>query len=69
MYRCLNDIFGYCTETPGAVTTYRPEANFDMAGKYTVREVPVSRCSLDPATCGKHRTFTQVLAVTNVSMP
>ncbi len=47
MWRCLNDIFGYCSGEPEA-----EEGKEIRSGNITTME---KKCKLNPVTCGKHQ--------------
>ncbi|MBA7696708.1 hypothetical protein ES703_105359 [subsurface metagenome] len=61
MNRCVNNVFGYCTDKPNGkpFTTSRVAGYYKgMPDEVTITTTP---CSLDPRTCGKYRSHTQQL--------
>lgn len=54
VYRCLNDVFGYCAGTPDS-DDLRPDGRF----------TPGARCKLDNKTCGLYRTASEKYPETN----
>ena len=63
-WRCLNDIFGYCTgepdfkQKPGSVHYPVPWDG-----------VTVTSCKLNTETCGKHQTLTENIAAMTAVKP
>jgi len=61
MWRCLNYIFGYCSGEPEQVSKTETETYRDMCGLLQSTEVTRLSCAQDPETCGKFKTWEQVL--------
>ncbi len=54
-WRCLNDVFGYCTEKPEVSQSPNMIQPAGSATYYFSGGI----CKLDSATCGKHQTATE----------
>ena len=59
MYRCANDLFGYCTGEPE--WEKEPEM-IELKNPAELVKVPLKTlCTKDKAKCKKYRTFSQVV--------
>ena len=58
MWRCLNDMFGYCSGEPEAI-----EGKEVKSGDLNI---VANTCKLDPTTCGKHQLFSEQVKVEQI---
>ena len=61
MYRCLNDLFGYCSGEPKCDTRDEFYIEIDIGGKARAHVCQIPHCERDPKTCRKYRTFSESL--------
>lgn len=61
MWRCVNDVFGYCHKEPDWVK--KPDKLFDRSAPPGYRDVYSAggTCINDPKTCSYYMTLTQAL--------
>ena len=62
MNRCLNDIFAYCQGKPKPKESTEIKTAFDYKGNTNQWIIPIIICKLNPLTCPKYVTFSQILA-------
>lgn len=59
MWRCLNDIFGYCECEPEPDIEPK-EMTIILSGSTSRLTTPAGgHCALNPLTCGKYLTFSE----------
>lgn len=59
MWRCLNNLFGYCAGEPQSKSKEESRWEKDLGGKPQAYLCSIPHCERDPETCGLYLTFTE----------
>ena len=63
-YRCLNNPFFYCATEPSSIETQEQVSIQDLGHRQHFEMRTITRCKLNPKTCGYCQTFSENLAQT-----
>lgn len=61
MWRCLNDLFGYCSGEPKSDMKDESRIEISLGGKARAHVCQVPCCKQDFKTCGQYRSFSESL--------
>jgi hypothetical protein len=63
MWRCVNDIFGYCASEPKDPTKRTKYPSIDADGSTALYELTLKTCQASPKHCEFYQTSGQVMPV------